>query len=263
MVLSPLHGLNIVPMAHQGSHNPNDLLGGSQFHPDLAAQIELWTNLAFENSDDAKGQSGSGQSGLQAEESEGTARHLTMQQLQLQHQSPMDLEALLAGFMAPSTNNDELHPFSLQHQQQPTLLQLLAQGPPPLPTIANTTSSDHTSSTASEPRKKKARTSSSLSTSHKSSTSSPASASSPSDDGDPMSAAADKRRRNTMASARFRVKKKEREAALESKANELKVRVGELEKECEGLRRENGWLKGLVVGVTGAAQRGPEQRGSE
>jgi len=28
--------------------------------------------------------------------------------------------------------------------------------------------------------------------------------------------------------------------------------VGELEKECEGLRRENGWLKGLVVGVTGA-----------
>jgi hypothetical protein len=28
--------------------------------------------------------------------------------------------------------------------------------------------------------------------------------------------------------------------------------VGELEKECEALRRENGWLKGLVVGVTGA-----------
>ena len=68
----------------------------------------------------------------------------------------------------------------------------------------------------------------------------------------PLTAAEDKRRRNTAASARFRLKKKEREAALEKKAKELEVRVGELEKECEALRRENGWLKGLVVGVTGA-----------
>ena len=67
-----------------------------------------------------------------------------------------------------------------------------------------------------------------------------------------MTAAEDKRRRNTAASARFRLKKKEREAALERKAKDLEVRVGELEKECEALRRENGWLKGLVVGVTGA-----------
>ncbi|KAJ7470331.1 hypothetical protein FB451DRAFT_1253392 [Mycena latifolia] len=27
-------------------------------------------------------------------------------------------------------------------------------------------------------------------------------------------------------------------------------RVNELERECESLRRENGWLKGLVVGVS-------------
>ncbi|CCL99054.1 uncharacterized protein FIBRA_01065 [Fibroporia radiculosa] len=69
--------------------------------------------------------------------------------------------------------------------------------------------------------------------------------------GTPMTASEDKRRRNTAASARFRLKKKEREAALERKAKELEVRVSELEKECEALRRENGWLKGLVVGVTG------------
>jgi len=50
------------------------------------------------------------------------------------------------------------------------------------------------------------------------------------------------------------LKKKEREAALETRAKELETRVNELERECEGLRRENGWLKGLVVGVTGAAQ---------
>ncbi|KAJ3982768.1 hypothetical protein F5890DRAFT_303121 [Lentinula detonsa] len=69
-----------------------------------------------------------------------------------------------------------------------------------------------------------------------------------------LTAAEDKRQRNTAASARFRLKKKEREIALENKAKELEIRVSELERKCEGLRRENGWLKGLVVGVTGAAQ---------
>ncbi|KAF8313413.1 hypothetical protein DL93DRAFT_2046571, partial [Clavulina sp. PMI_390] len=57
----------------------------------------------------------------------------------------------------------------------------------------------------------------------------------------------DKRRRNTAASARFRLKKKEREQAMEKRARDLESRVGELERECEALRRENGWLKGLVV----------------
>lgn len=70
-----------------------------------------------------------------------------------------------------------------------------------------------------------------------------------------LSPAEDKRRRNTAASARFRLKKKEREAALERRAAELALRVGTLERECEALRRENGWLKGLVVGVTGAQQQ--------
>jgi len=72
------------------------------------------------------------------------------------------------------------------------------------------------------------------------------------DDGEglPVPAAEDKRRRNTAASARFRAKKKEREQAMERRSKELESRVNELERECEGLRRENGWLKGLVVGVT-------------
>jgi len=64
----------------------------------------------------------------------------------------------------------------------------------------------------------------------------------------------DKRRRNTAASARFRLKKKEREAALEGKAKELETKASELEKECKDLRRENEWLKGLIVGVNGAVQ---------
>ena len=74
----------------------------------------------------------------------------------------------------------------------------------------------------------------------------------------PVNPTEDKRRRNTAASARFRLKKKEREAALEKKAKELEVKVNELEKECEGLRRENGWLKGLVVGVTGGVAAPPQ-----
>jgi hypothetical protein len=37
---------------------------------------------------------------------------------------------------------------------------------------------------------------------------------------------------------------------MERRSKDLENRVNELERECEGLRRENGWLKGLVVGVT-------------
>lgn len=74
-----------------------------------------------------------------------------------------------------------------------------------------------------------------------------------------LSPAEDKRRRNTAASARFRLRKKEREAALEGNVKVLETKVNELEREFEDLRRENGWLKGLV-GVTGSAQ-GPTSTG--
>lgn len=58
----------------------------------------------------------------------------------------------------------------------------------------------------------------------------------------------DKRRRNTAASARFRIKKKQREAALEMAARELETRVSELKQENERLRTENDWLKRLISG---------------
>lgn len=57
----------------------------------------------------------------------------------------------------------------------------------------------------------------------------------------------DKRRRNTAASARFRVKKKQREQALEKTAKEMTDRVQVLEARIGQLEMENQWLKGLIT----------------
>ncbi|KAF5312457.1 hypothetical protein D9619_003485 [Psilocybe cf. subviscida] len=57
----------------------------------------------------------------------------------------------------------------------------------------------------------------------------------------------EKRRRNTAASARFRVKKKHKTLSLERSVTELTGRAEELEREASDLRRENGWLKEIVM----------------
>jgi hypothetical protein len=60
----------------------------------------------------------------------------------------------------------------------------------------------------------------------------------------------DKRRRNTAASARFRVKKKQREQALEKTAKEMSDRADALEAKIQKLETENKWLRNLVVEKT-------------
>ena len=57
----------------------------------------------------------------------------------------------------------------------------------------------------------------------------------------------DKRRRNTAASARFRVKKKQREQALEKQSKEMSDKVLQLENKVQQLEMENKWLKGLIT----------------
>jgi hypothetical protein len=57
----------------------------------------------------------------------------------------------------------------------------------------------------------------------------------------------DKRRRNTAASARFRIKKKQREQALEKSAKEMTDKVTNLENKVAQLETENKWLKNLLV----------------
>jgi len=65
----------------------------------------------------------------------------------------------------------------------------------------------------------------------------------------------DKRRRNTAASARFRIKKKQRILNLERSLSDLNGRANDLEGEAAALRRENGWLREIIMlkGVAGRA----------
>jgi len=62
-----------------------------------------------------------------------------------------------------------------------------------------------------------------------------------------IAAEEDKRRRNTLASARFRAKKKLREQALEKDHKEMSVKLEKLENRIKELELENKWLRSLVV----------------
>lgn len=61
----------------------------------------------------------------------------------------------------------------------------------------------------------------------------------------------DKRRRNTAASARFRVKKKQREQALEKREKELSEKMSALQNRVGQLEQENGFLRSLVTEKNG------------
>ncbi|KAL8949029.1 MAG: hypothetical protein Q9183_007638, partial [Haloplaca sp. 2 TL-2023] len=67
------------------------------------------------------------------------------------------------------------------------------------------------------------------------------------DESSRLAAEEDKRRRNTAASARFRIKKKEREQALEKTAKELHDKTSSLEAKIGALQMENEWLKNLIT----------------
>ena len=66
-----------------------------------------------------------------------------------------------------------------------------------------------------------------------------------------LAAEEDKRRRNTAASARFRVKKKQREVALEHTVKEVSDKNAELQEKLNRLEMENKWLKDLIVEKNG------------
>ncbi|KAF2184650.1 hypothetical protein K469DRAFT_522588, partial [Zopfia rhizophila CBS 207.26] len=57
----------------------------------------------------------------------------------------------------------------------------------------------------------------------------------------------DKRKRNQAASARFRKKKKQREQQMMEQSRELAEKTKTLESEVEAVKRENTFLKRLLV----------------
>ncbi|KAG2188988.1 hypothetical protein INT44_004130 [Umbelopsis vinacea] len=67
------------------------------------------------------------------------------------------------------------------------------------------------------------------------------------DDSDKAPHNEDKRRRNTMASARFRQRKKLREAALETTAKEMTDKANALQEKVNALEKEAKWLRSLLV----------------
>ncbi len=63
--------------------------------------------------------------------------------------------------------------------------------------------------------------------------------------------------------ARFRLKKKQKNVNLEHTISDLTGRAEELEKQAEDLRRENGWLKEIVILKSRAAREQINQGGGE
>jgi hypothetical protein len=286
-----LQGLNLVAPTLPSdafpadSHDSQDLLNLSYF-PELSAQLDNWTNLAFESDeplvhlndkkaggDEANHSAHSVEDDEEDDPEDGQPAQAdnhdnvvmadpvpprpTQPRTASRPLTAFDIGSLLAGF--------GVDPFVASPVQStanaPSLAQILSLYPnaayPPPPA---STSGEHSSQPTPAKRARVRRHSTATSTSDQ-----VADDSAPSQgpaNNTPLTAAEDKRRRNTAASARFRLKKKEREAALEKTSKELEIRVNELERECEGLRRENGWLKGLVVGVTGAGVNPTQQAAS-
>ena len=293
-----LQGLNIVQPSQPSdsyladSQDPQDLLDLSHF-PELSAQLDIWTNLAFQSDEPLVNQNDKKSSGDEATRSSHSAEddededpddgqpaqadnheHVVLAdpvpQVPSQPRQPptvsrpplnaFDIGAILAGI--------GLDPFMLPPAQPstaaaPSLAQILSLYPHtayPSPPTPATTEHSHQLPPAKRARVRRHSTTSGTSDSVNDTIPPPPAPTPVPTIGTPLTVAEDKRRRNTAASARFRLKKKEREAALETKSKELEIRVTELERECEGLRRENGWLKGLVVGVTGAGASATQQQ---
>jgi len=263
-----LQGLNIVHPAPAHDADLQDLVSSPHF-PDLVAQLDIWSNLAFQSDEplirndheqypnSRKYLSVNDDTEDDVSPVEGSPIHDGRVNL-VPDRSTLPTSHIASNGGGSSTSFDNfisgLSPnnFSIPSNQSPVILgsslaQLLAlQGPAYASPPSAGESSPHNETTSPPPFKRVRTRKLSVSTVDESENVTSSTL---------LTAAEDKRRRNTAASARFRLKKKEREAALETKAKELEVKVTELERECESLRRENGWLKGLVVGVTGAAQQ--------
>ncbi|CEL60760.1 hypothetical protein RSOLAG1IB_03999 [Rhizoctonia solani AG-1 IB] len=258
MPSSSLQGLNLVHPESPPSNltDAQDLLATPLF-PDLAAHLDLWTNVNFAS--DEPFISARDRQLKEAETESPRADSLTRKEAAHNFTTPAPSPVLANAL--PQNNQFDFQRFLAEFGISPPGADALSiQAPPGIPqpdfaqnSFGTSTIQPAQSEVNPAPAPKRARTTKTTSSSISSPTtpSAPESSQAEPDTSTPLTASEDKRRRNTAASARFRLKKKEREAALDAKAHALEERVAGLERECEGLRRENGWLRGLVVGVTG------------
>ena len=256
MVPSNIQGLNIIhPPSVSNNNEPLDLLSPAHIR-DIAAQLDLWTRFSFQSDepiiqswpDDPSSDAQKGSDDLNDELNPTESAPRTdapaspISDTAFPTSSPnFDISNVIPGFNPANASPSSL----LLGSSLAQLLALQNAAFAPFPNAAESAIKQNDSSSYNANKRPRTRKTSASTVDE----------SEPPHNSTPLTAAEDKRRRNTAASARFRQKKKEREAALESKAKELELKVTELERECEALRRENGWLKGLVVGVTGAAQQ--------
>ncbi|KDR80749.1 hypothetical protein GALMADRAFT_61295 [Galerina marginata CBS 339.88] len=277
---SNIQGLNVVHPVQDSADSHNLLLG--QAYPDLTSQLDLWTNLPFDLEEPlaSRNDEHKKRSSVEDEDEESRSANPGEKTTQDGHvnagndsnvgqgthyQTPIpgnlfDINSFLAGFSVDAFAGHASQPqhpntiapslaqlLALHSAQNPSFSSGLPQYAPPAPpsySRTNPATAEEPQAPAKRARTRKQSVTSSESPAYREDSMPPST----------LSPGEDKRRRNTAASARFRMKKKEREAALENRAKELETKVTGLERECEGLRRENGWLKGLVVGVTGAVQ---------
>ncbi|KAJ8658613.1 hypothetical protein O0I10_005653 [Lichtheimia ornata] len=119
--------------------------------------------------------------------------------------------------------------FAASFIQQPSLPQHLSIAPPSTPTMTPTSSSSGRKKTAGTKRAASAAIESEKKTEEQ------------------IAAEEDKRRRNTAASARFRIKKKQREQAMEQTVREMKAKSDQLQERVVELEQEVKWLRGLLL----------------
>lgn len=268
MASSNLQGLNLIHPESPPSNltDTQDLLSTPLF-PDFANHLDLWTNISFASDEpfvsardrelkatetaahvDSLARKEAAHSATAAP----TSSPATTAAVPVQ-QSSFDFQRFLAEFGLSANAEGGVAGISQLNFSAPAAASALPAAVAPAQNAAQAQAPESTSAPAAK-RARTSRNQTPAPSSTPSESSSDAASSLPGTQpnlGTPLNATEDKRRRNTAASARFRLKKKEREAALDARAQSLEDRVTSLERECEGLRRENGWLRGLVVGVTG------------
>ncbi|KAF7595455.1 hypothetical protein BBP40_006077 [Aspergillus hancockii] len=246
-----LEDLNAIPSPYDRAIQQQQQQHGSF---NLDAELSLFTNTEFFDFDNFGDLSlptfdSVENDGLKKENNQHNGHNSDMEFLDLLGGFSNMPEYSAAGFNAA---NAQSQPTSLQNAQFPNIPQM-SNGPRNIGSSPNDSSSTSSPSPAAQPQAPTpapaASTASSTAAPKRKNTqkSVPLSV----EEQARVVAEEDKRRRNTAASARFRVKKKMREQALEKTVKETTDKNTALEARVTALELENQWLKNLITEKNG------------